>query len=930
MLDQTSLQAAGQARLDDLGRESVGRVHHLTVKDGELVVVTQYLLETDAQIPVGVRVVLVLALETDGLHGDALAFTLGGVERLAPDLVTLLAQQQIVHSTRERVGLEELGEETREDTEQLAGRLGSVDLKDGMDETVCGGTESGLVEHALQELSVLDDDLLLARVVLAPQATRHLGLGGEVEAVCLGGLEVEEHSRDDLLTSPERLGLEQRGRNGEHAAASRVLALGTQSTVKHLLVLCSRVEGVLGGHPHTGDDVVLDETTQRITAGGREVLVVGVGDVVALCTGSLRLRKMHVHLVTVEIGVVRVAVCVVHADRLLADEDAGLVGHHRGTMQRGLSVEQKDIAVAQMTQHLLVGDGRAGRAAETSKGAALLLGRVLLRREELVGQSGPLLYAELVELSLGTVFAANGDGTRVLERTVDDELTHELNVVHRDRLRIGELASKDGRNADLVGLDVDVGRDDGSCSKVDTLAHHVLSEETLLLFEALLDTGRRKLALTKRHGVLARVDERVDVDLKLHHGVEHLAAHVFSRLDELRLCHTEVGLGSIWPELGEVLLGCEPRQLGDLISDGEGGLEHIGQQLVLRVLERHVAHDAGGSEPGGRDGDGGDEEAVGTGTVGSGPDSGTGLGLDLALAVAETEGAVAAEEKGAERTLVVEEEAQMRLALDGGHDTVTGLLWRVVGRDGLSCNTGRIIVVLCGGGSRSRRGSKPPLDGGDTLDGRDAEVALLFVGCDLGREGSLLHDLEEAVATHVGADGVALTAALLVNLLHKVVHALFAERVGETARFWLVRGLAAGLGLLDELLDLLVDAVSELGRRLASGGLLGLGRAALLGRSVFRIRVFVGGLKLFVVQVGELGVASGLFCVDVLGIVDEAVLEKSETADHLCEHGKRGAETVAVEAGAAEQVEHVAHEERVEDGRRKLDVAKVARTLIRV
>lgn len=27
----------------------------------------------------------------------------------------------------------------------------------------------------------------------------------------------------------------------------------------------------------------------------------------------------------------------------------------------------------------------------------------------------------------------------------------------------------------------------------------------------------------------------------------------------------------------------------------------------------------------------------------------------------------------AERTLVVEEEAQMRLALDGGHDTVTGL-----------------------------------------------------------------------------------------------------------------------------------------------------------------------------------------------------------------------------------------------------------------
>ncbi len=82
VLGELPVQAAGQARLDDLGRESVGRVHHLTVKDGELVVVTQYLLETDAQIPVGVRVVLVLALETDGLHATPLPSPLAALSAL--------------------------------------------------------------------------------------------------------------------------------------------------------------------------------------------------------------------------------------------------------------------------------------------------------------------------------------------------------------------------------------------------------------------------------------------------------------------------------------------------------------------------------------------------------------------------------------------------------------------------------------------------------------------------------------------------------------------------------------------------------------------------------------------------------------------------------------------------------------------------------
>jgi len=44
-----------------------------------------------------------------------------------------------------------------------------------------------------------------------------------------------------------------------------------------------------------------------LAVGGNEVLVVRVGNGVELGTGEFVLRKMHVHLVTVKVGIVRVA-----------------------------------------------------------------------------------------------------------------------------------------------------------------------------------------------------------------------------------------------------------------------------------------------------------------------------------------------------------------------------------------------------------------------------------------------------------------------------------------------------------------------------------------------------------------------------------------------------------------------------------------------
>lgn len=59
---------------------------------------------------------------------------------------------------------------------------------------------------------------------------------------------------------------------------------------------------------------------------------------------------------------------------------------------------------------------------------------------------------------------------RVLVRSVDDHLGELLVVVRRDGFREGELARKDGRDTDLVRLDVDVRRDDGTRGVVDSLA----------------------------------------------------------------------------------------------------------------------------------------------------------------------------------------------------------------------------------------------------------------------------------------------------------------------------------------------------------------------------------------------------------------------------------------------------------------------------
>ena len=72
---------------------------------------------------------------------------------------------------------------------------------------------------------------------------------------------------------------------------------------------------------------------------------------------TTHLNKVAVHFVTVEVSVVRVAVGVVHAQRLLLDErqHARLVRHNGRFVQRGLSVHEHHVAVDEVAVDLVPG-----------------------------------------------------------------------------------------------------------------------------------------------------------------------------------------------------------------------------------------------------------------------------------------------------------------------------------------------------------------------------------------------------------------------------------------------------------------------------------------------------------------------------------------------------------------------------------------------
>ncbi len=145
--------------------------------------------------------------------------------------------------------------------------------------------------------------------------------------------------------------------------------------------------------------MILDQATQGVSGRSRDVLVIRIGQLKRFHSRNLVLGEMHVHLVTVEVGVVSVAVGVMHADRLLAWQHSDSVTHDGGLVECRLPVHENHVAVRQMPMDLLV-----AQAAEVVSG----------RRKKLVCQRDTVLERLGSQVDDLAVLVFDGCSTRPL------------------------------------------------------------------------------------------------------------------------------------------------------------------------------------------------------------------------------------------------------------------------------------------------------------------------------------------------------------------------------------------------------------------------------------------------------------------------------------------------------------------------------------
>ncbi len=57
---------------------------------------------------------------------------------------------------------------------------------------------------------------------------------------------------------------------------------------------------------------------------------------------------MHVHLISIEISIVGVAVSIVHSQSVLVLQDNDSVGHDAGPVESGLAIHEHVVTIAEM------------------------------------------------------------------------------------------------------------------------------------------------------------------------------------------------------------------------------------------------------------------------------------------------------------------------------------------------------------------------------------------------------------------------------------------------------------------------------------------------------------------------------------------------------------------------------------------------------
>eukprot|EP00960_Hanusia_phi_P045578 757338-Hanusia_phi.AAC.1 len=302
-----------------------------------------------------------------------------------------------------------------------------------MHHAVCRGSDVVLVEDAGEKLIAPDRQLALVCVLLVHAA---LDLAGRLK-VDRGNVvqEVDEDGGDQLLARPALDRLHQEGRDRLNLVVGQAeLSCEVGEHEKdQLLVLLLREHPVELTDLHAGNDVVLDQASDRAPVRGHNVLEVVLDDASGLSAAKLVLGEMNVDLVPVEVCVVALAVGVVHPDHPLPLVHLHLVRHQTRLVQSRLPVDKHVVSVVEVPSHLPALPPPVLLLQLLCHGCAEL--RLLLGQVDLV----PALVDDVV-------------GSRPDVRPVENSLPQPLHVVLVHRLRPGQPLCKHFWNAHLVVL----------------------------------------------------------------------------------------------------------------------------------------------------------------------------------------------------------------------------------------------------------------------------------------------------------------------------------------------------------------------------------------------------------------------------------------------------------------------------------------------
>mmetsp|Transcript_8511 Transcript_8511/g.14301 ORF Transcript_8511/g.14301 Transcript_8511/m.14301 type:complete len:454 (-) Transcript_8511:782-2143(-) len=281
-----------------------------------------------------------------------------------------------------------------------------------------------------------------------------------------------------LLASPQRTRLDDRGRGHEavpggdpHHRAQKVRFFD---------------EHVAQGHEaHTQQGVLYDTHHVAIVLRGNNVTrhhhqIVRVG-----ARGDA-LRHVQVHLVSVEIGVIRRGHGQVETESGPV-ENLGAMAHDGHLVQRGLTVEQHNVVIPQVA----------------------LDGPAVLQHDVVLGP-------HIAQIDAALVATNDIHRTRPLQGAVGDQLAQLVDVKRRHGDRHGEDERHTTRHTDLVDTQVGVGCDDRTGREVHTLAHEVASDASLLAAQALAKGLQRTTCLLGLAGVIVTliVEERGNARLQ--------------------------------------------------------------------------------------------------------------------------------------------------------------------------------------------------------------------------------------------------------------------------------------------------------------------------------------------------------------------------------------------------------------------------------